>query len=64
MTGENGQVLPCVTGVVGGATCVSVLPNTGGWMVLQYIALTAIVIGGFGLLSIVARAVAKRAYKA
>lgn len=62
MSGEN--VLGCASGVVGGAACVAVLPNTSGWMVVEFIGIAAIVIGGLGLLSAIVRSVAKRAYKA
>ena len=51
----------------GGASVVSgavVLPNTGGNVVLQVVALTAIVVGSAIVLSTLVRMVAKRAYKA
>lgn len=48
-------------GIVSGAI---VLPNTGGNIALQIVALTSIVIGSVIVLSTIYRVVAKKAYKA
>jgi len=40
------------------------LPNTGGNVILQIVAVTAIVVGSIILLSTLIRVIAKRAYKA
>ena len=58
---EGGKGGGGAAGIVGGAI---VLPNTGGNVVLQLVALTSIVVGSAILLSTVARLMAKRANKA
>jgi hypothetical protein len=48
-------------GIVGGAV---LLPNTGGNVILQIVAVTSIVVGSAIVLSTLVRLVAKRAYRA
>lgn len=56
---------PGMGGGCAGVTCGAVvLPNTGGNVILQVVALTSIVVGSAIVLSTVARMVTKRAYKA
>jgi hypothetical protein len=58
---EGGKGGGGAAGIVGGAI---VLPNTGGNVILQIVALTSIVVGSAIVLSTLIRLVAKRAYKA
>lgn len=58
---EGGKGGGGLASIAGGAV---ILPNTGGNVILQIVAITSIVVGSAIVLSTLVRLVAKRAYRA